>query len=842
MRIAAESLPRPAWPLLCLLSSFLSFVPVSSAQAPPEANPYVFVVLDTSGSMNWTPACNHLDAAADVDPFDGACTTACPAGDANCARICPSYGCIEYQPTAELPDSIEPIVVDNNDPAPAFTSSAAPLQRQSALCFDPAADTFADPGGTLPESPTPDPATDAAYYVPTTRANRFTFTPTLDHAGLWHVYAYWPVVSTNSKSTRFEINYFDGAVMRTKLLEVDQLRSPSPAAFTFLATVDFRANGGLIPASVVIRNTNDNNQIALTGEIVADAIAFVPVPLAPKTASCLASGYVCRQPLCPQGNCFAPMGGDDPTSKFYQVKKALHEAIGATDSIQYGFGTFDQDNARVLFKHWRYQVSPGTTPIFNFPDGTGATLPFPAPGRIDTFGTGAPYGSNGRTTSDNNGFHCASSTITDPTSSSFNDANFIGCMSNYPADLRDLWEMDRLSLIPKLGKAGNAETWLYVRAWTGTAYQVYRLDWELYSPSQKLGSSTFTAQLDITRCNNLTSDPTCSNSAYSTQLVSNAPITYQLLGENIPFHLSIGRYPQVGEGFFHNQLGAQSERTCDGLEPNPDWDLTSTSPSTDDTWNSYAFKYPPLADSRGDYRPDGITPMSFHATYFDTGDFLPLDWLTDRRDQILTRLAPNQVANPADLPDFRTASYFHDEVLYLDWPSTLDRKLRLRDDVIETSPGVWGPRSSPITEPKRRPLLASGLTPIYRSVRNFKDWYVSWKNYARLQDPDWALRPKYLLYLSDGDETCDTGSPLPICATYNDVRELASGFVEDRVKTFTVGYGLWPVASAALTCMAADGGTGPGGSAASPYFARNAEELKAALDEILYRIRTGTGF
>ena len=28
----------------------------------------------------------------------------------------------------------------------------------------------------------------------------------------------------------------------------------------------------------------------------------------------------------------------------------------------------------------------------------------------------------------------------------------------------------------------------------------------------------------------------------------------------------------------------------------------------------------------------------------------------------------------------------------------------------------------------------------------------------------------------------------------------------------------------------------------APYFARNAEELKAALDEILYRIRTGTGF
>ncbi|MGE5234699.1 MAG: hypothetical protein ACM3OB_11360, partial [Acidobacteriota bacterium] len=40
-----------------------------------SANPYVFVILDTSGSMNWAPPCSATDYAA------GVCNFLCPDGD-----------------------------------------------------------------------------------------------------------------------------------------------------------------------------------------------------------------------------------------------------------------------------------------------------------------------------------------------------------------------------------------------------------------------------------------------------------------------------------------------------------------------------------------------------------------------------------------------------------------------------------------------------------------------------------------------------------------------------------------------------------------------------------------
>src|SRR6202035_718270 len=39
------------------------------------AEPYVLIVLDTSGSMNWAPPCSPADFAA------GACNFLCPTGD-----------------------------------------------------------------------------------------------------------------------------------------------------------------------------------------------------------------------------------------------------------------------------------------------------------------------------------------------------------------------------------------------------------------------------------------------------------------------------------------------------------------------------------------------------------------------------------------------------------------------------------------------------------------------------------------------------------------------------------------------------------------------------------------
>ncbi|MDX1450252.1 MAG: hypothetical protein R3246_14460, partial [Acidimicrobiia bacterium] len=43
------------------------------------------------------------------------------------------------------------------------------------------------------------------------------------------------------------------------------------------------------------------------------------------TAEQLANGD-CRQ-LCTDGDCFAALNADDPASKFYQAKEALHEVL-----------------------------------------------------------------------------------------------------------------------------------------------------------------------------------------------------------------------------------------------------------------------------------------------------------------------------------------------------------------------------------------------------------------------------------------------------------------------------------------------------------------------------------
>jgi hypothetical protein len=45
--------------------------------------------------------------------------------------------------------------------------------------------------------------------------------------------------------------------------------------------------------------------------------------------------------LCPTGECFAPLQGDDPSSKFYQIKEALQTAVAGQTGIQFGFASFN---------------------------------------------------------------------------------------------------------------------------------------------------------------------------------------------------------------------------------------------------------------------------------------------------------------------------------------------------------------------------------------------------------------------------------------------------------------------------------------------------------------------
>lgn len=872
--------------------------------------PYVFIVMDTSGSMNWTPPCDHKDAMKDADPYDGACTIPCPMDSATCAQACPNQGCIEYDPaTAPPPDptspGLQPIIVDDSDTT-RFTATingtavnvnnASSGYRAFVGAYGTQFDTFDDFAWTRPGTSTPDPSTDASHTMGTSNKATYRFTRDLQTAGLYHVYAYWYVRRNDSSNptstplgsaeTRVGIEYFDGTATRKRFTEVNQKEGNR---FVFLGTFDFKKSGATVPAAVTISNVDEDNNFVVKGEIHADAVAFLPVPKVPAGASCKTTGYRCQQPLCPDGDCYAPAAGDDPSSKFFQAKQAMYEVLTQINDVNFGFASYEQDSPHIMYKHWQYRLPDNQTAVFNFPDGAGQTTPFPEPGRRDIFGTGPPWDLNGRnvTTSDLNFFHCATSETYSTTSTAFNDDHHIGCSMKWPADVSDLWEMERMRILPKLGRGGDITTSAYFRAWTGSEFRIYRVAWIPKSANNDLGDDVLPVDLEVWWCKDITNDADCnsSNTSDAQRVAGPTTVNYRKVGDLVPFNIAIGRYPMTGTSYFDSVVktntnypaglvtnaGVQADggRSCNGLEPNFDWNVNVagysgfTTVADDDAWGTggsdYAFKRPWIKDARGDKSVSGAT-LSTRVTYFDTGDFLPWDWSVDKDNNRNVRniLAPNITRDDSALgtPDFRLATYFHDRTLLPrstlsvnDNPTNELRRIRLRDDVrlysnsgtpdnedddtYELDVDFPTDTNIPFTQ-KRRPLFASGSTPIYQSVRNFKDWYNGWKAYAREYDVDWQCRPKYLLFLTDGDETCDTPpanstNPPFVC---DEVRQLSqTGPAEDRVKTYVVGFGL-PGGGNALTCMATQGLTD------QPLLPRNKTELVDALTDIFNSIRT----
>jgi hypothetical protein len=61
--------------------------------------------------------------------------------------------------------------------------------------------------------------------------------------------------------------------------------------------------------------------------------------------------------LCPDGDCYVPLQGDDPESKLYQAKEALYSVLQSTTNLHVGFATFNQDRLEARSKHWLYRVA-----------------------------------------------------------------------------------------------------------------------------------------------------------------------------------------------------------------------------------------------------------------------------------------------------------------------------------------------------------------------------------------------------------------------------------------------------------------------------------------------------
>jgi Tfp pilus tip-associated adhesin PilY1 len=359
-----------------------------------------------------------------------------------------------------------------------------------------------------------------------------------------------------------------------------------------------------------------------------------------------------------------------------------------------------------------------------------------------------------------------------------NDHN-TGCNAGRPADLTEAWELGRMQRLAKGGRDFDLNVDFYIRQ-AGVTYRVR------YDPVSGSYGSDLQVSVEIERCDN----GTCSDRT----AIGTRTVTFQPLGEFLSWD-NAGNNPNRANpqlSYFTQDIAADPDagNTCAGWDPNTD--------TTADQSSNYSLRWPTDAS-------DGRGPL------FHQGDVIPLDWRTTHRDDILRRLAPNTALDATAVPDFSIARYLADE------RSGAETFLRLENE-------------------NARPLFAEGSTPLGNSIREFRTWYAGcsqgscpqgggWSDIAASEDPDWGCRRKFLLVITDGDETC---SGADACSG------TAALFSQEGIKTYVVAFGVENTAGNRLTCMAANGGSG------SPIFPQNKDELVQALASIFGQIREET--
>ncbi|MES1245379.1 MAG: hypothetical protein ABUT39_27495 [Acidobacteriota bacterium] len=302
--------------------------------------------------------------------------------------------------------------------------------------------------------------------------------------------------------------------------------------------------------------------------------------------------------LCPTGDCFVPLQGDDPASKLRQMKDGLYSVISARSDAQLGFATFNQDQFYARAKHWLYQAQ-----------GNGPSLPgggsYPATGAQEVFGYlwSCDTGSND---------------------------NEIGCLPTKPADLPDAWELTRVQRLPKGGTLFNQNVTFYIRQ-SPTTYRV------TYTPAVggTLGTSTVTTTVRVDKCN--------TSSCTSTTLIGQQSVSWSLATDFLPWDNALPTNTNRTDPmitFFDQPAAtdASAGNTCSGWDPNTD--------TTSDRFNGYTLRWP----------TDATDPRGAALT---KGDVIPWDWQQDHNAHVQMRLAPNLSGFPGT-PDFRIATYLRD--------------------------------------------------------------------------------------------------------------------------------------------------------------------------------------
>lgn len=351
----------------------------------------------------------------------------------------------------------------------------------------------------------------------------------------------------------------------------------------------------------------------------------------------------------------------------------------------------------------------------------------------------------------------------------------VGCYPGSAANMADPWDRTRMLRLPKGGVDFNQTQQFYIDV-GGQAYRV------AYQPLLgAYGDPLITVAVELGRCEN----KDCSNRTP----IDKVEVTYRLLSDFVSWDFQPDR-ANIQLGYFSQGAASDSYagNSCGGWDGNDD--------PANDPFNGYNLRFPTVPDSDPTLTPD-----------LDYGDVTPLDWRSANKAQVLSRLAPNRLLGEA-FPDFRTARYFRDR------PEPGESFLRLKNDAV-------------------RPMVPFGSTPLGNSISAFREWWAGcpqgscpnetgWSDIAAARDPDWACRKKYLLVISDGDDTCGGADP---CSN------TAALLSQENVRTYVVGFGVENTPHNRLVCMASNGGTG------EPIFPQNRQELVDALTKIFGEIQ-----
>src|SRR5436190_3981751 len=490
---------------------------------------------------------------------------------------------------------------------------------------------------------------------------------------------------------------------------------------------------------------------------------------------CSAADYAAGKCFFPcTQDCFVPRNADDPGSKFRQAREALAEVIRDVNDVNFGFATYNQDDAAALSKHWLYKVSatqPGGFLPISLP-GPSTWTQYPRPGAEDVFGP----------------------TISCVDTSTRPDT-FTGCDVDNPADLSPYatilpdpvgapsWDLERVRRLPKGDAAGRPTVTYFIQENALSSNKIFRVSYRLIA-AQTLGNSTIQAVVSVDRCTNAT----CSTSTPATH--SPQTMNFDVIGSFLMWDRGANVGPDQKGYFNQDQSDTNVSNTCAGWDPNDD----SGSDDYTSSGRSVNIKQPTVLRPTAAWRP-----------YLNYGDVVPLDWNADNQSKIRSRLAPDGTSAVAG-ESYSQAKYF----------------ANLRNA---------GDNFLQLANTDQRTLIAGGSTPLGWTLANWRVWFTGsengrsnggWRSLAMANDPNWGCRKVYLLVITDGDDTCPGRDPCSFTAALNALYD---------VKTYVVGFGMQNTSGNRLNCMAANGGTG------DPIRPQNKADLVAVLTDIFSKVR-----